>query len=829
MAAPQTDDERDRAWWAAWRKRDFSWDGLTTHEWVGWVVTADRRVVLEATGHDYGDPRPTVVRPVAGGAATLQDYWRADPSTGLLRSDAEMGDELVAVAGQPAYHRAHLPLAYEDGTPTGKGAWAADSLDALVNARLRAAFETQGQPDARAQFLGGIWLCAPAHRDDSGSLPALRYDSARFADNADFREVAFSGNAYFREAAFSGNAYFSEAAFSGDAYFSEAAFSGNAYFSEAAFSGDAYFSEAAFSGYADFSEAAFSGDAYFSEAAFSGYADFSEAAFSGYADFSEAAFSGYADFREAAFSGYADFREVAFSGNAYFSEAAFSGYAYFSEAAFSGDAYFSEAAFSGNAYFSEAAFSGNAYFSEAAFSGNAYFREAAFSGNADFREAAFSGYADFSGRGPLLINPRVTQPVALLPSTGGAPGWTGSITTSAEMTDLARRCFGELHMSGAAFAGDVDFSDREFLKMTRFQEARFHGLALFHGCRLHQDTSFLNARFGDRSKGDAVAKRAGWLSALLRNARRLLRIIDPRTSLPRIQPAALARLYEADKRLFDARQALKASAKGSDSPKPVDERRAALNAVLLFAEWEAEYRAKWARMAQDSFKRPDVDTRFKAMESAFRTLKLAMETNRDRAEEGRFFRLELLAKRQRRDDQVPLWERVTSRLYGALADYGDSITRPLGWLFSLLVVMGAVYWGIGARLNSHADIFVPDPPSAQDCLRPVKGDEYCKKYNIVRAQIGTIQTREVGDGRVWSEHDMWSAMTFSWNNVFRPFSALSAEAVGPYEPSWASAVLYGYGPGYGLAVRMLASVQSLVSILLVFLFALAMRRRFQIS
>lgn len=103
------------------------------------------------------------------------------------------------------------------------------------------------------------------------------------------------------------------------------------------------------------------------------------------------------------------------------------------------------------------------------------------------------------------------------------------------------------------------------------------------------------------------------------------------------------------------------------------------------------------------------------------------------------------------------------------------------------------------------------------------------RKTAAKASLATPAVR-ASDNLLWAWlEDTASAYTFAWNNIFRPLSALSAEGVAPYEPSWASAVLYGYGPGWGLLVRFLATLQSLIAIVIVFLLALAIRRRFQIS
>jgi uncharacterized protein YjbI with pentapeptide repeats len=193
--------------------------------------------------------------------------------------------------------------------------------------------------------------------------------------------------------------------FRGEAYFLDAVFSGEAEFSHAVFSGEAVFFNAKFEEESDFSYAVFSGEAEFSHAKFEGV-NFSHAKFEEESDFSYAVFSGGADFFNAKFEKKANFFSAVFSGGAYFSEAIFSGEADFSEAIFSRRAEFSRAKFEGvnffnakfeeKADFSEAIFSRRAEFSRAKFSGESVFIEATFSGNVDFSGANFEEKSDFS-------------------------------------------------------------------------------------------------------------------------------------------------------------------------------------------------------------------------------------------------------------------------------------------------------------------------------------------------------------------------------------------------------------------------------------------------
>ena len=36
LKKPELDD-----WWDKWRRRDFSWNGLKSHDWKGWVFVSD--------------------------------------------------------------------------------------------------------------------------------------------------------------------------------------------------------------------------------------------------------------------------------------------------------------------------------------------------------------------------------------------------------------------------------------------------------------------------------------------------------------------------------------------------------------------------------------------------------------------------------------------------------------------------------------------------------------------------------------------------------------------------------------------------------------------
>lgn len=72
---------------------------------------------------------------------------------------------------------------------------------------------------------------------------------------------------------------------------------------------------------------------------------------------------------------------------------------------------------------------------------------------------------------------------------------------------------------------------------------------------------------------------------------------------------------------------------------------------------------------------------------AFRTLKLAMEQLKATREEQKFFRLEMKAEHP----SLPWGKRWISTLYSLFSDYGFSLWRPIVWLLSLSLLFGMAY------------------------------------------------------------------------------------------------------------------------------------------
>jgi hypothetical protein len=357
--APKTREQLEKEWWDAWWAEDYSWDGLATKAWVGWVVDTADQSIHEA------DAEPVKAAPEGRFRdATLQDYWRG-----------EEGDLIASPDGKLKFTRVHLPPAWRDGMPTGKGEWRDDALDVILAPRLASGkkttvdmFDASEGADHQTQLSGAMLLSASTNPQDRSSPVHLKCQRTRFLARANFAEQVFGPDVRFENAAFSNGAMFYSATFSGDARFGKVTFFGDAWFGGATFSGEAEFQHTTFLDGAWFDSATFSGDATFASAAFSSHALFDSTTFSGEARFNNAAF-----FRDAMFRG-----------------ATFSGNARFDFASFSADAWFVARAYGPTSFLKLASFD------SAIFKAPARFKEAHFLGRMSFDKTLFESVVDFS-------------------------------------------------------------------------------------------------------------------------------------------------------------------------------------------------------------------------------------------------------------------------------------------------------------------------------------------------------------------------------------------------------------------------------------------------
>ena len=548
------------------------------------------------------------------------------------------------------------------------------------------------------------------------------------------------------------------------------------------------------------SNAAFSGHTYFQSAAFLVDANFESAAFSGDTYFHSAAFSGNAFFQSVVFSGNAYFFRATFSRDAYFYSAAFSGHTYFQNAAFLIDTDFESAAFSGHTDFQSAAFSGYAHFQSVAFSENAAFESAAFSGDAIFQSASFFGVAQFSGEGRSLKSEPVDQAISLK-SQSVAEGMelTGQLTGEPSPPSIARRSVKRFDAKEAVFLGPVDFSNRDILNGSTTDESDFHRAHFFHLFKFHGSVLHSGINFGRTHFETALERgktRDAYLpvpDALIRGLANLKRAIPQKPEPPAEDaPDWKKEHFERDTAKWLALYEY-----------PAEDARS----LPAFQTWRKD-RAR-------AFAEGPVEDRieyFRALEDCFRTLKLFNEDRRDRPEEGRFHRLELIARRRRRPNYslrelfslkrakvgIPMWERMMSHIYGWGSNYGNSVVLPIGWLLGGVFAFATLYLLMG-------DWFVYTPNSARF------GEALSFSFGRV-FPFGP-----------WDAPEACSAI----GQMLDPLTDIGKETCKAqlgeaFEPRT-------YKGGTPLTLRLLASFQSLSAIILVFLSGLAIRRRFQIN
>lgn len=765
MTDAETRAQRDAAWWVEWFERDFTWEGLAKKPLTGWVVF--NGFLKEAdSGRIYGQSETATGHTTEGDDATLQDYWRADPATGRLRSDPEMEDELISHVGQPLFHCMHLPFTYSDGEQTEKNAWDADDFDAIMQARLAIATETNWEgsfedglvlgADGRAQFMGAVLISGLVLGD--GSEAPLRVDCshAAFVNAVSFEEASFSKGAKFRNAAFLDSTNFGRAKFHGDARFEEAYFSAEADFGGVTFSGSAHFGGATFSEMAFFKKARFEGPTTLNHAIFREDASFDRAIFLEISNFNSVQFLGEVTFRNVTFSDSASFNSAAFKNDASFERSAFLKRAEFNGSQFSAEAHFEDSNFSGSASFKNAKFSGYTVFERATFSDNANFNLAFFVNHTTFSNVSFLKHAGFlrtSFSGDARFNS--------VRYSGAADYQWAKFAQSANFERSQYLEFASF--DNAAFGGRMSFSAATFEKLASFDTIKWPEAArdwhkAFDKAVFHGTVNFANAGFQCFAAFDGIGLERG-------------------LQYDEVSEQNAQRRFKVERRAAKIAAQTDISEILAKTAKDRAER----------AEFRGTTPASLTRIEIKSVRFEQREARLRELERGCRVLKLAMENTSNKSREQLFYRFELQARRAQKS--LPFGEKTFSFLYETFSDFGASIWRPFFALAALIASFAGLFYGWGYWLDKS-----------------------------------TLSA----DG--WN--GMFQALDLSWSNVFKPLSALSTENDFRDRNALAFRLLYntsGSVDGQGFAVRAVSTLQSLLALVLAFLLALAVRRRFQIS
>jgi hypothetical protein len=452
------------------------------------------------------------------------------------------------------------------------------------------------------------------------------------------------------------------------------------------------------------------------------------------------------------------------------SGAAFLRGANFSNQHFGPGAGFNRATFSGNAVFESATFSGNAGFNRATFSGIAWFKSATFSGDAGFEGATFSGNAGFEGA-----------------TFSGDAGFSGA--TFKKLASFSKTRGGE--DKAVTFGQAAAFQNAQFEGVAQFEGAQFKGVMDF-------DTAVFK-QFADFSGAGVAEKEPDWRGGF--DGARFEASLDVRGL--DLKAVSLFEGARFDRGVMLDRVDVKA------------ERAAQATALLL------------ARNAEDR------EPALRALESGALRLKQAMEAEKDYTREQAFHALELRARRLRKDTA---WtEKVFSFGYLVFARYGASIGLPFAWLAAAIVGFAGFYWmlerGAGGTGASLASVSI---------ARPVDADLVAAtRYSLSR--VFPLGTWDESDEPVRVVEDKDAASAFDCS--FRERLA----AIGECRPT-ADRFVQKDAAGQDIRDKnkkpvadttrlelhrtVLALVSTLQTIFaggLYFLFALAVRRKFQIG
>ncbi|MCH8488563.1 MAG: pentapeptide repeat-containing protein [Oceanicaulis sp.] len=218
------------------------------------------------------------------------------------------------------------------------------------------------------------------------------------------------------------------------------------------------------------------------------------------------------------------------------------------------------------------------------------------------------------------------------------------------------------------------------------------------------------------------------------------------------------------------------------------------------------------------------DEAFKAVEHGAQVLKHQMRLASDPLREQRFYRFELIARRLQ---STTHWsERVSSRLFGWLADYGLSVSRPLGCLVVTRALCATAYFGLarsaslldpaGASQSVRVAIapghYYLEVPAAQDLILAQVVDGPSQRLNaLANASASRI-------AEATTKGPLLFAIELGFIPVSDPMGHHTWAKDLSKQESWQSALF-----------AFLRMTQRLISLILIFLTALALRRRFQIG
>jgi uncharacterized protein YjbI with pentapeptide repeats len=437
----------------------------------------------------------------------------------------------------------------------------------------------------------------------------------------------------------------------------------------------------------------------------------------------------------------------------------------FDHAIFSGPVHFEGAYFTGAAGFYGASFLSCVSFSSATFSCAIKFEDLDFLALVDFDGAVFSGKVEFTN-------------VTFHETRFGGAKFNDELQVS-ESIFLETVVFGLMHVCERAsfynlvFSSACDFILARFSGSVDFSRVVFHHLVEFSAAIFEKDLFFSAP---SESFGFEASARADFSSAVFEGA------VVFRSTIAEPERGFAGAFYAA--RFLDIADFSNAVAPDQAGRLAAAFEETQFERVLILTDGsDRQARAYFHRlMAPGPAGKPcrDRDARLRRLEAGCRTIKIAMGKARDELREQRYYRFQLRARQQRSD--IDRWEKAFGWLYGVTSDFGSSLWRPLVGLAVLVLFFAVViYWPWMAWLG----------------LRDIDGPG-----GVFVALNQSLRT-------------------------LSPFNLLTGP--GMTAAGGSPTTLFEVNPAVTFGARIVSGLQSILSGVLIFLFGLAVKRRFQIS
>ncbi len=353
-----------------------------------------------------------------------------------------------------------------------------------------------------------------------------------FGDDANFSGVTFGDAASFKGARWGRKANFRKTQWGIQADFQGAQWGELASFQNAQWANGAKFQQAQWGRMSCFNAARWGDFCDFESAQWAHACSFIDANWGINANFKKAHWVLWAKFQNAQWGENADFSYASWGQGANFEDAAWGGHAVFTGARWEVETSFCGAKWVGNARFEGAQWGREAKFERASWGGNADFSAAQWGAGARFHGASWLGNVTFCGKSFHESQIYYRDDIERYQD----------VKIWAEARGLSPDAFQSISFAGAYFAAEADFSNRKFTGTTDFgclpkkrpcldeagqkkvneknaltwednpvplchgHHVRFNKAPKFHGCELHQDTTFDGAEFPPASGSDEAAR-----------------------------------------------------------------------------------------------------------------------------------------------------------------------------------------------------------------------------------------------------------------------------------------------------------------------------------